>query len=273
MMGLQGTPARLFYDFCLEEHVPVDHMLRGIDRHLALDDLRQSLKPFYSQMGRPSVDPELMIRMLIVGYCIGIRSERRLCDEVHLNLAYRWFCRLGLDREFPITRRSRRTDTGAFARAICCAIFSRPWFNGAWRRVWSAPTDLRSTRVLSLRIAGDRRRRALGAPRGTSFSGHRHSLPLRTWIAAKRAAPMAALRHSIRSLSPDRLAGPAVDNSFDLPAGSAHVGDEAALAVELVELAAGVGVGANAHDYAVIGQVFGRRVFAFPLRRLQQPYR
>ena len=91
MMGFQGTPARLFYDFCLEEHVPVDHMLRGIDRHLALDDLRQSLKPFYSQMGRPSVDPELMIRMLIVGHCMGIRSERRLCDEVHLNLVYRWF--------------------------------------------------------------------------------------------------------------------------------------------------------------------------------------
>ena len=91
MMGFQGTPARLFYDFCLEEHVPVDHMLRGIDRHLALDDLRQSLKPFYSRMGRPSIDPELMIRMLIVGYSFGIRSERRLCDEVHLNLAYRWF--------------------------------------------------------------------------------------------------------------------------------------------------------------------------------------
>ena len=101
MMGIQGTPARLFYDFCLEEHVPVDHVLRGIDRHLALDDLRQSLKPFYSEMGRPSVDPELMIRMLIVGYCMGIRSERRLCDEVHLNLAYRWFCRLGLDGRVP----------------------------------------------------------------------------------------------------------------------------------------------------------------------------
>jgi transposase len=101
MIGIQGTPARLFYDFCLEEHVPVDHVLRGIDRHLALDDLRQSLKPFYSAMGRPSVDPELMIRMLIVGYCMGIRSERRLCEETHLNLAYRWFCRLGLDGRVP----------------------------------------------------------------------------------------------------------------------------------------------------------------------------
>ena len=101
MMGFQGTPARLFYDFCLDEHVPSDHLLRSVDRHLELDELRQLLKPFYSQMGRPSVDPELMIRMLIVGYCMGIRSERRLCDEVHLNLAYRWFCRLGLDGRVP----------------------------------------------------------------------------------------------------------------------------------------------------------------------------
>jgi transposase len=101
MIGFQGTPARLFYDFCLDDHVPCNHLLRGVDRHLALDDLRQSLKPFYSQMGRPSVDPELMIRMLIVGYCLGIRSERRLCEEVHLNLAYRLFCRLGLGGTVP----------------------------------------------------------------------------------------------------------------------------------------------------------------------------
>jgi len=101
MMGVQATSARLFYDFCLDDHVPSDHILRSIDRHLDLDDIRQTLKPFYSNTGRPSIDPELMIRMLIVGYCMGIRSERRLCDEVHLNLAYRWFCRLGLDGKVP----------------------------------------------------------------------------------------------------------------------------------------------------------------------------
>jgi transposase len=101
MMGVEETPARLFYDFCLEEHVPSGHLLRGIDRHLDLTELRRSLKPFYRQMGRPSIDPELMMRMLIVGYCMGIRSERRLCEEVHLNLAYRWFCRLGLDGKVP----------------------------------------------------------------------------------------------------------------------------------------------------------------------------
>ena len=96
MMG-QLPPAQheLFYDFCLEQHIPPDHLLRRIDTVLDLDGLRAQLAPHYSAMGRPSVDPELMIRMLIIGYCYGIRSERRLCEEVHLNLADRWFCHLG----------------------------------------------------------------------------------------------------------------------------------------------------------------------------------
>src|SRR5450755_3562908 len=89
----------LFYGFSLERHVPSDHMLRSIDRFVDLSGVRQHLADYYSHTGRPSVDPELMIRMLLVGYCFGIRSERRLCEEVHLNLAYRWFCRLGLDSE------------------------------------------------------------------------------------------------------------------------------------------------------------------------------
>ena len=101
MMGRQTTPERLFYDFCLEDHVPADHLLRQIDGVLALNELRDQLKPFYSVIGRPSVDPELMVRMLLVGYCFGIRSERRLCQEVHLNLAYRWFCRLDLTDTVP----------------------------------------------------------------------------------------------------------------------------------------------------------------------------
>ena len=97
----QVEQAALFYEFSLEEHVPADHLLRSIDRFVELGELRRELAAFYSAIGRPSVDPELMIRMLIVGYCFGIRSERRLCEEVHLNLAYRWFCRLGLDGGVP----------------------------------------------------------------------------------------------------------------------------------------------------------------------------
>ena len=102
MMGTKGDDQdRLFYSFNLDKHIPADHLLRRIDRFLDLSQLRQRLEPFYSHTGRPSIDPELMIRMLLVGYCFGIRSERRLCEEVHLNLAYRWFCRLGIEDEVP----------------------------------------------------------------------------------------------------------------------------------------------------------------------------
>src|SRR3954452_13169994 len=102
MMGERRVQQEaLFYEFSLERHVPETHLLRHIDRFVELDGLRRQLVPFYSEMGRPSIDPELLIRMLIVGYCLGIRSERRLCEEVHLNLAYCWFCRLGLDGEVP----------------------------------------------------------------------------------------------------------------------------------------------------------------------------
>src|SRR5262249_33358741 len=87
----------LFYEFCLDEFVPSNHMLRAIDRFVDLSDLRRRLAPFYCLMGGPSIDPELMIRLLPLVYCLGIRSEGRLCEEVHLNLAYRWFCRLGLE--------------------------------------------------------------------------------------------------------------------------------------------------------------------------------
>jgi len=102
MMGqLSSGQDRLFYSFNLEDHIPANHLLRSIDQCLDLSDLRHYLADFYSPIGRPSIDPELMIRMLIVGYCYGIRSERRLCEEAHLNLAYRWFCRLSLEDEVP----------------------------------------------------------------------------------------------------------------------------------------------------------------------------
>src|SRR5919112_1713922 len=102
MMGKRTVVQEaLFYSFSLERHVPADHLLRSIARFVDLSSIREHLRPFYSEMGRPSIDPELMIRMLIIGYCLGIRSERRLCEEVHLNLAYRWFCRLGLDGDVP----------------------------------------------------------------------------------------------------------------------------------------------------------------------------
>jgi transposase len=104
MMGRQtGDQSQLFYLFNLERRIPASHLLRLINPAVTqiLLELREKLAPFYSDIGRPSIDPELMIRMLLVGYCCGIRSERRLCEELELHLAYRWFCRLDLDDKVP----------------------------------------------------------------------------------------------------------------------------------------------------------------------------
>ena len=121
MMGrLSEAQVQLFYAFRLEDRVLSSHLLRQIDAVLDLGDLRRLLAPFYSHTGRPSVDPELMMRMLVIGYCFGIRSERRLCEDVSLNLAYRWFCRLGLEDQVPDhstfgkNRHGRFRDSGLF---------------------------------------------------------------------------------------------------------------------------------------------------------------
>jgi transposase len=103
-MGRQsGDQASLIYEFCLDDRVPKNHLLRRINVFVtaALADVHEQLDPHYSEIGRPSIDPELMIRMLIVGYCYGLRSERKLTQEVELHLAYRWFCRLDLDDKVP----------------------------------------------------------------------------------------------------------------------------------------------------------------------------
>lgn len=104
MMGRQtGDQSQLFYLFNLERRIPMGHLLRRINPVVTrlLADLHERLASFYSEIGRPSIDPELMIRMLIVSYCYGIRFERKLCEEVELHLAYRWFCRLDLDDKVP----------------------------------------------------------------------------------------------------------------------------------------------------------------------------
>ena len=133
----QEAQGALFYEFLIEGHVPQDHLLRSIDRFVDLTGVRQHLTPFDSTTGRPSVDPELMIRMLLVGYCLGMRSERRLCEEVCLNLAYRWFCRLDLvdpvpdhsafSRNRPSQRCKHRLPGKCMvvcATATCCGICS-----------------------------------------------------------------------------------------------------------------------------------------------------
>jgi len=115
MMGSQDDRQdQFFYHFRLEDHVPEDHLLRRTDAVLDFRGLREHLAPYYSHTGRPSIDPELLIRMLIVGYCYGIRSERQLCEEVRLNLAYRWFCRLSIEDPVPDHSTFSRTRHGRF---------------------------------------------------------------------------------------------------------------------------------------------------------------
>jgi transposase len=118
MMGRQdGEQDKLFYSFKLEDQVPRDHLVRGLDRCFDLDELRERLAPFYSHTGRPSIDPALMLRMLLIGYCFGIRSERRLCEEVQLNLAYRWFCRLDLEDAVPDHSTFSKNRHGRFRKS------------------------------------------------------------------------------------------------------------------------------------------------------------
>src|SRR2546429_5867999 len=127
MMGRQGgDQSQLFYLFNLERRVPACHLLRRINPEVTrvVANLHAKLAPFYSDIGRPSIDPELMIRMLIVGYCYGIRFERRLCEEVKLHLGYRWFCRLELEDKVPdhstfsVNRHGRFRDSDIFRQVF-----------------------------------------------------------------------------------------------------------------------------------------------------------
>jgi transposase len=137
MMGpMQEAQGALFYEFSIDDHVPQDHLLRSIDRFVDLSNIRARLAEFYSHTGRPSIDPELLVRMLLVGYCLGIRSERRLCEEVHLILAYRWFCRLDLSDPVPNHSTFSKNRHRRFRDAICCVICLRRLWRDAWPRGW-----------------------------------------------------------------------------------------------------------------------------------------
>src|SRR3974390_127348 len=127
MMGRQTVhQSQLFYLFNLEKRIPERHLLRRINATVTriLVEFREKLEPFYSDIGRPSIDPELMIRMLIVGYCYGIRFDRKLCEEGKLHLAYRWFCRLQLDDEvsdhstFSVNRHGRFRNSDIFRQVF-----------------------------------------------------------------------------------------------------------------------------------------------------------
>ena len=124
MMGQQSRTESLFYYFRLEEQIPTDHLLRMIDSHVDFSFVREELKDFYSPTGRPSIDPEVLLRLLLVGYLYGITSERRLMEEVRMHLAYRWFTRLGFEQELPEhstfskNRHGRFRQSGVFRKVF-----------------------------------------------------------------------------------------------------------------------------------------------------------
>ena len=125
MMGRrENGQGQFFYSFDLDEVVPPDHLVRQIDSLLDLSWVHEALAPYYSHTGRPSIDPVLMIRMLLVGYVFAIRSERRICAEIQVNLAYRWFCKLGIEDKIPDhsvfcrARRERFRESGALRRVF-----------------------------------------------------------------------------------------------------------------------------------------------------------
>lgn len=119
MMGNHSPSESLFHYFRLEDQVPEDHLLRLIHRHVNFDFVRAKLKDRYSDTGRPSIDPELLLRMLLVGYLYGVTSERRLVEELRMHLAWRWFTRLGFDQEIPHHSTFPRTGMDDSRNRIC----------------------------------------------------------------------------------------------------------------------------------------------------------
>jgi transposase len=146
MMGrLTAGQGQFFYAFHLDEVVPADHVVRRLDAVLDLGWIHKELAPFYSNTGRPSIDPELMIRMLLVGYVFAIRSERGICAEVQVNLAYRWFCRLSIEDKIPDHSVFSRARHERFRRARYSDACSSAWWPAALRSVWLVARPSRST--------------------------------------------------------------------------------------------------------------------------------
>ena len=138
---------QFFYSFDLDKVVPPDHLVRQIDGLLDLSWVHKELAAYYSHTGRPSIDPVLMIRMLIVGYVFALRSERRLCAEVQVNLAYRWFCKLGIEDRVP-DHRCRATSIG---RHQTQAAAAHPRFVGQ-----HAPADRSHAQAKDRALSGGR---------------------------------------------------------------------------------------------------------------------
>src|SRR3954453_10793083 len=148
MMGRrEGEQGQFFYSFHLDKVVPPDHLVRKIDGLLDLDWVHTELAPYYSHTGRPSIDPVLMIRMLLVGYIFAIRSERQICAEIQVNLAYRWFCKLGIEDRIPDHSVFCRARNERFRESDPCAGDLREGWRCALPPGWLEAKGYRSMRA------------------------------------------------------------------------------------------------------------------------------
>jgi len=148
MMGrLNHDQGLFFYSFRLDGAVPDDHLIRQIAATLDLSWVHSELAPFYPKIGRPSIDPVLMVRMLVIGYVFALRSERALCRDVQVNLAYRWFCGLSIEDKIPDHSAFSRAVMSGSATAKCFAGCSSVLLRPVWRPDWSAAKGLRSMRA------------------------------------------------------------------------------------------------------------------------------
>jgi len=192
MMGRQtGDQSQLFYLFNLEQRIPRGHLLRRINPVVTrlLAGLREKLAPFYSEIGRPSIDPELMIRMLIVGYCYGIRFERRLCEEVELHLAFRWFCRLDVDDSVPdhstfsVNRHGRFRQSDFFRHVFEAVV--RACMDAGLVRAKALPSMPVLWKRTPAGIAGSRPRKRIGRRRSA-----RHARSPSSWEQSTMTTPL-----------------------------------------------------------------------------------
>src|SRR2546421_464872 len=148
MMGQHDRSEALFYYFRLEDQVPENHLLRLIEKHISFAFVREKLKESYSDTGRPSIDPELLLRILLIGYLYGITSERKLVEELRMHLAWRWvYPDWGSIRRYRTTPRSRKIGTEDFRNRNCSSKCSRRLWPAAWKPDWCKGTTCRWTAV------------------------------------------------------------------------------------------------------------------------------
>jgi len=193
MGRLNRDQGQLFYSFSLDDAVPDDHPVREIAAVLDLSWVHAELASYYPQLGRPSIDPVLMIRMLIIGYLFAIRSERALCRDVRVNLAYRWFCGLSIEDKIP--------DHSAFSRARNERFRDSDIFRSVFERVVEA--CIRAGLVGGQEFAVD-------ASLIVADANKQRSLPGSQWRKELGAqAASRAMRDYLATLDDAALGGPA----------------------------------------------------------------